>query len=511
MPLHKVARFTDVREDRGLEVKINETTLLLLRAGDQIRAFQGKCPHAGAPLAKGAVCHGRLICPWHKAAFRAEDGALCEPPALDSLERYHVEVRDGDIWVDDQPLPAEKIPPADDPRTFVIIGAGAAGTACAAALRDKGFGGRIQLIDRETDAGYDRTVLSKYVLAGDMTVDETPALRDETYFTQQRIDRIHGEVVGLDSTSRQIRLADGRTLDYDAALIATGATPRTPDLPGIDLPQVFVLRSMEHTRHILDCARPGQRAVIIGDSFIAMEVASSLRKRELSVTVLARHPVPFAAQLGDSVGQAILARHRANGVVYHTDGEAARIEGAGKVEAVVLDNGQRFAADLVIVGIGVRPATEPFADLPREEDQSITVDAGMRVADGVWAVGDIATFPLSGQPRRIEHWRLAQQQARIAAANMLGGEEHYLDVPFFWTYHFGKRYDYLGHAEQWDEVQFKGTPEHPPFIGLLGKDGLVAAAVACDEGRAMAALAQRMKQPLPVDEAWRLIRDFSSA
>ncbi|MCJ8205725.1 FAD-dependent oxidoreductase [Pseudomonas sp. RGM2987] len=510
MPMHKVARFADVRDDRGLEVSINDTSIVLLRAGGQVRAFQGKCPHAGAPLAKGAVCHGRLICPWHKAGFRAEDGALCEPPALDSLLRYHVEVRDEDVWVDDQPLPAEKIPPADDPRTFVIIGAGAAGTACAAALRDKGFGGRIQLVDREAEAGYDRTVLSKYVLAGDMAVDETPPLRDESYFTRQRIERVRGEVTRLDPNARKIRLADGQDLGYDALLIATGAVPRMPDLPGIDLPQVFVLRSIAHTRRILGSARPGQRVVIIGDSFIAMEAASALRKRELSVTVLARHPVPFAAQLGESVGQAILARHRANGVVYHCEGEAARIEGTGKVEAVVLDNGQRFAADLVIVGIGVRPATEPFADLPREPDQSLTTDAGMRVTEGVWAVGDIATFPLNGQPRRIEHWRLAQQQARIAAANMLGGDEHYLDVPFFWTYHFGKRYDYLGHAEQWDEVQFKGTPEHPPFIALLGNDGLVAAAVACDEGRAMAALAQRMKQPLPMDQAWRLVRDFSS-
>ncbi|WP_260957076.1 apoptosis inducing factor family protein [Pseudomonas citri] len=509
MSLHLVARFAEVREDRGLEVKINDTPLLLLRAGDQVRAFQGRCPHAGAPLAKGAVCHGRLICPWHKAAFRAEDGALCEPPALDSLARYHVEVREGGIWVDDQPLPAEKVPPADDPRTFVIIGAGAAGTACAAALREKGFGGRIQMIDREAAAGYDRTVLSKYVLAGDMTVDETSPLRDETYYTQQRIERIHGEVTRLDAVARKIWLADGQCLGYDAALIATGATPKTLDLPGSDLPQVFVLRTIDHTRRILDSARPAQRAVIIGDSFIGMEVASSLRKRGLEVTVLARHPVPFAAQLGESVGKAILARHQANGVIYRTDGEAARIEGAGQVQAVVLDNGQRVAADLVIVGIGVRPATEPFANLPRETDQSLTVDAGMRVVDGLWAVGDIATFPLSGQPRRIEHWRLAQQQARIAAANMLGGDEHYLDVPFFWTYHFGKRYDYLGHAERWDELEFKGTPEQPPFIALLGNDGLVVAAVACDEGRAMAALAQRMKQPLPVDEAWRLIRDFS--
>jgi NADPH-dependent 2,4-dienoyl-CoA reductase/sulfur reductase-like enzyme/nitrite reductase/ring-hydroxylating ferredoxin subunit len=507
--MHQVARLADVREDRGLEVPLNESSILLLRAGGQVRAFQGKCPHAGAPLAKGAVCHGRLICPWHKAAFRAEDGALCEPPALDSLERYHVEVRGEEVWVDDQPLPAEKIPPADDPRSFVIIGSGAAGTACAAALREKGFGGRILMIDREPEAGYDRTVLSKYVLAGDMAADKTPPLRDETYFTQQRIERRHGEVTELDVDARQIRLASGETLSYDAVLLATGGVPRTPGFAGLDLPNVFTLRSLADSRRILDRTQPGQRAVIIGDSFIAMEVASSLRKRELSVTVLARHPVPFAKQFGDSIGKAILARHQANGVVYHSDGEAARIEGEDKAEAVVLDNGQRFAADLVIVGIGVRPATEPFANLPRGKDESLIVDDGMRVTDGVWAVGDIATFPLNGQPRRIEHWRLAQQQARIAATNMLGGEEHYLDVPFFWTYHFGKRYDYLGHAEEWDEVQFKGTPEHPPFIALLGKNNLVAAAVACDEGRAMAALAQRMKQPLPVDEAWRLVRDFS--
>jgi NADPH-dependent 2,4-dienoyl-CoA reductase/sulfur reductase-like enzyme len=343
-----------------------------------------------------------------------------------------------------------------------------------------------------------------------MAADKTPPLRDETYFTQQRIERRHGEVTDLDVDAHQIRLASGETLSYDAVLLATGGVPKTPGLSGLDLPNVFTLRSLADSWQILDRAQPGQQAVIIGDSFIAMEVASSLRKRELSVIVLARHPVPFAKQFGDSIGKAILARHRANGVVYHSEGEAARIEGTGKAEAVVLDNGQRFAADLVIIGVGVHPATEPFANLPRENDESLIVDDGMRVTDGVWAVGDIATFPLNGQPRRIEHWRLAQQQARIAATNMLGGEEHYLDVPFFWTYHFGKRYDYLGHAEEWDEVQFKGTPEHPPFIALLGKDGLVAAVVACDEGRAMAALAQRMKQPLPVDEAWRLVRDFSA-
>ena len=510
MTLHRVARVADVREDRGLEVQIADSKIVLLRTGHELRAYQGECPHAGAPLADGAVCHGRLICPWHKAAFRLEDGALCEPPALDSLKRYHLEVRDDEVWVDDQPLLAQKTPLTDDPRTFVIIGAGAAGTAGAAALRETGFGGRIQLIDREADAGYDRTVLSKFVIAGEMPPDDTPPLREAGFYDEQRIERVNDEVTGLDTTQRTIQLKQGEALSYDAVLIATGGQPHALDIPGADLPQVFLLRSKDHARQIVEAAKPGQRAVIIGDSFIAMEAASALRKHRLDVTVLARHATPFAAQFGERVGEAIRARHEANGVLYHCDGQAVSIEGTDKVEAVLLDNGQRFGADLVLVGVGVSPATDVFSNLPQEDDHSLTADGGMAVSEGVWAAGDIVTFPLNGTPERIEHWRVAQQQARIAALNMLGGQEHYLDVPFFWTYHFGKRYDYLGHAEHWDAVEFKGDPNHPPFIGLLGKDGLVAAVVACDEERATAMLAQRMKQQLSLDEAWRLVHDFSS-
>ena len=506
MSLHRVARFADVPEDRGLEVKIGDCKIVLLRAAGELRAFQGECPHAGAPLADGALCHGRLICPWHKAAFRAEDGALCEPPALDSLKRYPLEVRGDEVWVDDQPIADPHIPPADDTRTFVIVGAGAAGTACAAALREKGFGGRIKMIDREPDAGYDRTVLSKFVLAGEMSPEETPPLRDEDFYKEQRIERIQGEISSLDAAAKTLHLRDGQTVNYDAAVLATGGEPNPLELPGADLPQVFLLRSKAHAEQIMNAAAPDQRAVIIGDSFIALECASALRQHGLDVTVLARHAVPFAAQFGDAVGKAIRALHEENGVKFVTEHEAQEITGSGKVEAVLLDNGLRLSADLVVAGVGVHPATEAFASLPREKDQSLRVDDGMRVAEGLWAIGDIATFPLSGQPLRIEHWRLAQQHARIAAANMLGGNEHYLDVPFFWTWHFGKNYEYLGHAEQWDEVEFMGEPEQPPFIGLFGKNGIVVAAVACEKERAMATLAERMKQPLSIEEAWQLIR-----
>ena len=507
MSLHRVARFADVPEDRGLEVKIGDCKIVLLRAAGELRAYQGECPHAGAPLADGALCHGRLICPWHKAAFRAEDGALCEPPALDSLKRYPLELRGDEVWVDEQPIADPHIPPADDARTFVIVGAGAAGTACAAALREKGFGGRIKMIDREPDAGYDRTVLSKFVLAGEMSPEETPPLRDEDFYKEQRIERIQGEISLLDAAAKTLHLHDGQTVNYDAAVLATGGEPNPLELPGADLPQVFLLRSKAHAEQIMNAAAPDQRAVIIGDSFIALECASALRQHGLDVTVLARHAIPFAAQFGDAVGKAIRALHEENGVKFITEHEAQEITGSGKVETVLLDNGLRLSADLVVAGVGVHPATEAFASLPREKDHSLRVDDGMRVAEGLWAIGDIATFPLSGQPRRIEHWRLAQQHARIAAANMLGGNEHYLDVPFFWTWHFGKNYEYLGHAERWDEVEFMGEPEHPPFIGLFGKNGIVVAAVACEKERAMAMLAERMKQPLSIEEAWQLIRE----
>ncbi|WP_460160214.1 FAD-dependent oxidoreductase [Pseudomonas sp. S2_B10] len=506
MSLHRVARFADVPQDRGLQVEIGDCKIVLLRANGELRAFQGLCPHAGAPLAEGALCHGRLICPWHKAAYRAEDGGLCEPPSLDSLKRYPLELRGDEVWVDDQPLPDPHTPPADDPRTFVVVGAGAAGTACAAALREKGFGGRIVLVDGEPGAGYDRTVLSKFVLAGEMSPKDVPPLRDEAFYQAQRIERVQGEVTSLDAPGKTLHLNNGGILRYDAAVLATGGAPNPLQLPGAELTNVFVLRSKTQAEQIINAAQPGQRAVIIGDSFIALECASALREFGLDVTVLARHSVPFAKQFGEAVGKAIRALHEEHGVKFISEHEATQILGEDMVEGVLLDNGLRLAADLVLAGVGVHPATEPFDSLPREEDQSLRVDGGMRVSDGLWAIGDIATFPLSGQPTRIEHWRLAQQHARIAASNMLGGEEHYLDVPFFWTYHFGKNYDYLGHAQEWDEVEFSGEPEQPPVIGLFAKDGIVVAAVACDKQRAMALLAERMKQPLRMKEAWTLIQ-----
>lgn len=513
MALHSVARFADLPDNRGTQVEIGEQKFLLLRVGDQVRAYQAECPHAGAPLADGVVCNGRLICPWHKGAFAIEDGVLCEPPALDNLTRYPAQVVDGQVQIDTQPETTSPRTVSSDERCFVIIGAGAAGIAAASLLRAKGFDGRLVLIDREAQPGYDRTALSKFVIAGDMKPDDIPALRTDDFYRQQRIERVHGEATRLEVAAKRLTVRVGENenqqLDYQAALLVTGGKPHSLDVPGADLPQVLQLRSRQDAEWILQAAPPLSDAVIIGDNFIGLEAASALRKRGLSVTVLARHEVPFGKQFGERIGRAIRHLHEQNGILFRTHVDVARFEGTSQLEQVVLTNGERLKADVALIGIGVSPAIEWVEGINREQDGSLRVDSGMLAAQGLWAAGDIATFPLAGKPHRIEHWRLAQQQARIAALNMLGGHEQYADVPFFWTYHFGKRFDYLGHAETWDSVVFEGSPEQYNFIALLCQKGVVAAAVACKYERAMALFAERMKQPLPADEALRLIRFVS--
>ncbi|SEP83500.1 NADPH-dependent 2,4-dienoyl-CoA reductase, sulfur reductase [Pseudomonas sp. NFACC02] len=514
MPMHRVASLADLRRDRGLQVDVGEKKIVLVRDGEEVRAYQGECPHAGAPLADGAVCNGRLICPWHKAEFAVHDGHLCEPPALNALTRYATQVIEDQIHVDDQPVQTDPQPRADDDRCFIIIGAGAAGTAAACALREKGFNGRLLLVDREARSGYDRTALSKFVLAADMEPDETPPLREERFYDDNRIERILGEVMKLDVINQRVTLVDGRRLAYDAALIATGGEPCALPVIGADLAQVLTLRCRDDAKKILAAAGPGDHALIVGDSFIALEAASALRKQGVNVTVIARHEVPFIKQLGERIGKAIRALHEANGVLFRTHVEVSRFEGDGPADArrlnvAVLSNGERMPVDLALIGIGVAPATQFIDGIALEEDGSLQADAGMQAGKALWAAGDIASFPINGVSQRIEHWRLAQQHARIAASNMLGSDLHYNDVPYFWTFHFGKRLDCLGHADEWDEIVYLGEPETFSFLALLCKQGAVVSVVGCEREREVAFLAERLKQPLFKDEALMLIQQLS--
>jgi apoptosis-inducing factor 3 len=327
------------------------------------------------------------------------------------------------------------------------------------------------------------------VLAGEPGGEKSP-LQRQSFYRDQRIERITAEVSAVDVEARRTTCADGRVFAYDAALLATGGVPKRADIPGAGLSNVFLLRSRADAEAILAQAERSARAVILGAGFIGMEVAASLRERGLDVTVIGREAVPFEKQLGREVGAAFISLHAKHGVIFRAASRAAALEGGPDVHAVRLENGDRIPADLVVIGVGIAPATEYAETLLRAEDGSLVVNAGLRIADGLYAAGDIARFPLRGDgaPIRVEHWRVAQQHGRVAALNMLGRGMRYDAVPVFWTTQYLKRLDYVGYASEWDEIVLHGDPAKPEFIAYYVKDGQVAAAVGLDRDRDMAAL-----------------------
>lgn len=501
--MQQVADIADLPEEHGTRVCIGNTPILLVRQGEQVSGFSADCPHAGAPLENGAVCNGRIVCPWHKGTFAINNGALIEPPALQGLKRFPVEVRDGKVFASADAMQEPTREPSADTRTFAIVGSGAAAAAACATLREMGFDGRIVLIGEEHGAPYDRTALSKFVLAGDMPSDEIPPLLPEEFASTLSIERLDKTVTGLDPKTAQITFRDGAALHYDAALICTGGKPKPSGVPGAELAGVHVLRNRDDVDAILASLEKAKRVVIVGASFIGLEAASSLAKRKLHVTIVAHGKIPLGSQFGEKLGGMFQQLHKANGVEFRMDSKVAAFRGNERVESVELEGGDALSTDAVIIGTGVKPATGYLTGVELDDDGGVPVDSFMRAAPNLYAAGDIARFPLprSDESLRVEHWRVAQQQARIAALNMAGGEESYSGVPYFWTYHFGKRFEYLGHATKHDEVIVDGNLDAQAFIAYLLKDGKVAAVVACDREAPTARLAEAMRNTLTLDEA----------
>jgi NADPH-dependent 2,4-dienoyl-CoA reductase/sulfur reductase-like enzyme len=416
-----------------------------------------------------------------------------------------------DVFVDPEPESIQSPEPPHDDRMFVIVGAGAAGASAAGALREFGFGGRILLIGREPGEPFDRTSLSKFVLAGQMKPEEAPPLRPAEFYTKHRIERIEAEVVRMDVARRELVLAEGRAIAFNGALVCTGAEPTAPKLPGLEKAGVHFLRTREDTEAILHNLKPGARAIVLGSSFIGLEVASCLRAQDVQVTVVSPEAVPFARQFGETIGQSIRALHEANGVIFASPAKAASLEGDGRVRELVLEDGRHLPADLVVIGVGVRPVTSFIEGACVADDGGLVVDEHLCVAPGVYAAGDVAVFPLppDGEPTRIEHWRVAQAQARVAAANMAGRNVASDSTPFFWTYHYAKNFEYLGHAKSWSEQLIFGDVDKQEFVSLLLQGERVAAVIACERQRLTAVLAERMRAPLTRAEAIRIIESLS--
>lgn len=509
MPNHarRVAQLSQLRTDRAARVVVDDEPILLVRDGDTVRAYAADCPHAGGPLEEGAICHGRIICPWHKAAFDVATGNLLEPPALVALDRYPVVVSGDDVMVTPEKLPQPVCRATARTPHYVVIGAGAAGAAACAALRESGFAGRVTLIGEEPHAPYDRTALSKFVPSMEMAIADVPPLLAAAWLESHDIERIVTKVIRLDVPARTLHFETGGTLTYDTALLATGSVPKIPHLPGSELGGVHVLRNLADAAALVDGLGENpdqQQVVILGSSFIGLETASALRKNGTPVTVISPDKLPFEKQFGERAGEMFRALHERNGVVFHLGAKVASLEGEeGNVHEVMLESGEHVAADLVLLGTGVAPATGFIEGLPLQKDGGVIVNAGMQAAPGLYAAGDIAAFSLheNQEPLRVEHWRVAQQHARVAAENMCGARHRYVGVPYFWTYHFGKRLEYLGHASEHDEVMIDGDLDAQAFIAYLMKDGHVAAAIACDREAPAARLAEAMRATLTLAQA----------
>ncbi|MEM5365713.1 FAD-dependent oxidoreductase [Paraburkholderia azotifigens] len=512
--LQRAAQLSDLADDGMKRIELDGTPILLIRRGGAVHAYSADCPHAGAPLEQGALCDGRLVCPWHKGTFDVATGALVEPPALLPLTRYPVRIEHDDVLVGSTPEPPKTATAtAADKRTFAIVGAGAAGAAACAALREAGFAGRIVLIDREPRTPYDRTVLSKFVPSGEMPVEDIPPLLPDDFFATHGIDRIQAEVTALDAKARRIDIGSAPSIRYDAALVATGGIPKRLSLQGSEAdhvkPRIRLLRDRDDARRLVEAATQGEHALVLGASFVGLEVASALRERKLRVTVVSPGNVPFEKQFGPELGRLFMRLHEAHGVKVRMGHHARAVErgDADGALRVTLDNGDTVSCDFIVAGIGVTPATDFLEGVARNDDKSVNVDTSMRVTDGLYAAGDIARFELQApvsERVRIEHWRVAQQHARIAAHAMLGMPPKEPLVPFFWTYHFGKTFEYVGHAKHWDDTKFTGTPDTFEFIALLGEKGRLVAAVGCNREKQMGMLAEALRKPLSLADAAKI-------
>jgi NADPH-dependent 2,4-dienoyl-CoA reductase/sulfur reductase-like enzyme/nitrite reductase/ring-hydroxylating ferredoxin subunit len=438
---------------------VGDEEVLLVRSGGEMFAVGAHCSHYHGPLAEGLVTGASVRCPWHHACFDLRTGEAERAPALSPIECWAVEVRGGRIFVTQKrelPKPRAMTAKADTPGKIVIVGGGAAGFAAAEMLRRRGFGGSIVMVSNDTAPPVDRPNLSKDYLAGSAPEDWLP-LRPDDFYVGNKIDlRLATEVTAIDTSKHQIRCANGASLAYDRLLLATGAEPVRLPIPSADQPHVHTLRSLADCRAIIADTAGAKRALVIGASFIGLEAAAALRTRNIEVHVVAPETRPMERVLGPQLGDFIRALHEEHGVVFHLgetvtafDGRRATLKGGGTLET-----------DVVVVGVGVRPRLTLAEQAGLTMDRGVVVDAYLRSsAPDVYAAGDIARWPdpHSGAAIRVEHWVVAERQGQTAARNMLGAQERFDAVPFFWSQHYDVPINYVGHAEQWDEIAIDGS------------------------------------------------------
>lgn len=443
--------------DGGLVTgRVGDEDVLLVRRGDAIAAVGAHCTHYHGPLADGLVVGDTIRCPWHHACFSLKTGEALGAPALDPIACWHVE-RQGDLVLvrEKRPAPAPRTP-ASKPSSIVIVGGGAAGLAAADMLRRDGYDGPLTMISADESAPCDRPNLSKDFLAGTAQEDWIP-LRPDEFYRERQIDLVlNARVTSIDTRERRVRLERGAWHSFGALLIATGADPVRLTIPGEPAVDVRYLRTFADSRAIVGRAESARRVLVIGASFIGLEVAASLRARGIDVHVAAPESQPLERVLGAEAGRFIRSVHESQGVTFHLGTTVARIDG----RTATLGDGTTIDVDLVVAGVGVRPSVELAEQAGLAMDRGIVVDEHLETSvPGIFAAGDVARWPdpHTGSRIRVEHWVVAERQGQTAAKNMLGARTRFDEVPFFWSQHFDVVINYVGHAEKWDAIAIDGS------------------------------------------------------
>jgi NADPH-dependent 2,4-dienoyl-CoA reductase/sulfur reductase-like enzyme/nitrite reductase/ring-hydroxylating ferredoxin subunit len=442
----------------SLAGRIGEDEAVFVRRGQTVYCIGAHCTHYHGPLADGLVVGATVRCPWHHACFSLETGEPLRAPALDPISCWRVE-RQGD-----QVFAREKLPEFSGrkaasagraPSSIVIIGGGGAGLAAADMLRRDGYDGPLTMLSADDSPPSDRPNLSKDFLAGTAKDDWIP-LRGPEFYTDRKIDlELNARVSSLDVAQKRVHVDGGKSYGFDRLLIATGAEPVHLDIPGAATSQVQYLRTFSDSKAIVAKAQWAKTVVVIGSSFIGLEVAASLKARKLDVHVVAPESQPLERVMGPEVGRFVRGLHEEHGVKFHLGQTVANVSG----RTVTLKDGSTIDADFLVVGVGVRPLTVIAERAGLTIDRGIVVDEFLETsAPGIFAAGDVARWPdpHSGERIRVEHWVVAQRMGQTAAKNLLDRRQRFDAVPFFWSQHYDVTINYVGHADKWDTIKIDG-------------------------------------------------------
>jgi apoptosis-inducing factor 3 len=466
----------DILDGTIVAGRVDAEEAILVRRGEEFFAAGGQCTHYHGSLAHGLAVRDTIRCPLHHACFSLRSGVALRAPALDPIACWRVERVGTKVFVRErkpEPQPSA-LGGGKLPSSVTIIGGGAAGLAAADRLRREGYAGRITMISADSAAPYDRPNLSKDFLMGTAPAEWMP-LRSAEDYSERKIELLlNSRVQSLDLKQRRVQLEGGQRIEFDALLLATGAEPVRLDIPTAGNARLMYLRSFADSQAIVAAAASAKRALVLGASFIGLEVAAALRHRGIEVHVVGLERILFERVLGAAFGTLVREVHENNGVVFHLGTSVASVDGA----RVTLKDGSSVQADFVVVGVGVRPA------LKLAEQAGLAIDRGVRVneyletsATGIFAAGDIARWPdpHSGDRIRVEHWVVAERQGQVAALNILGLNQAFDAVPFFWSQHYDLTINYVGHAESWDAIEIEGSLKSRDCVVTYRRGGRILA------------------------------------